>query len=196
MIRFVSVVLVVFVSACQTAYKDGQPNEDSPYYEVPVDSKLILHRDLTIPPKTTIVYLQRGQIFLKHYQVNRWGTYCELELSRKRDVPQTIEADEFAIYKVKQERVFGDGGFIQLASRGVGFGGVAQFGRDDGGRQDYEVVATRMALRSERQPDVHALICASWEPAQAMSYLTIREIRKTLGDIFTLQLAEAPQAKL
>ncbi len=190
MIRFVSLALVVFVSACQTAYKDGQPNEDSPYYEVPVDSKLILHRDLTIPAKTTIVYLQRGQIVLKHHQVNRWGTYCELELSRKRDVPQTIEADEFDIYKVKQETVFGDGGFMQLASRGVGFGGVAQIMRGSDGHRLYEVVATRMALRSERQPDVQALICASWEPAQAMSYLTIRKVRDTLGDIFSLQLAQ------
>ncbi len=196
MIRFVSVVLVVFVSACQTAYKDGQPNEDSPYYEVPVDSKLILHRDVTIPAKTAIVYFQRGQIFLKHYQYNRYATYCELELSAKRDVPQTVKADEFVIHKVKQERVFGDGGFIQLASRGLGFGGVAQFGRGDGGYRLYEVVATRMTLRSERQPDVQALICASWEPAQAISYLTIRKIRNTLGDIFTLQLAPAPQATL
>jgi len=189
LIRFVALALVVFVSACQTAYKDGQPNEDSPYYEVPIDSKLILHRDLTIPAKTAIVYLQRGQIFLKHYQYNRYATYCELELSRKRDVPQTIEADEFLIYKVKQERVFGDGGFIQLASRGV-FGGVARIMRDNGGKQLYEVVATRMALRSERQPDVQALICASWHSAQAMSYLTIRKIRDTLGDIFSLQLAQ------
>ncbi len=189
MIRFVSVALVVFVSACQTAYKDGQPNEDSSYYEVPVDSKLILHQDLTIPAKTAIVYLQRGQIFLKHYQYNRYATYCELELSAKRNVPQTVKADEFVIYKVKQETVFGDGGFIQLASR-VRFGGVAQFGRGSDGFQGYEVVATRMTLRSERQPDVQALICASWEPAQAISYLTIRKIRNTLGDIFSLQLAQ------
>ncbi len=190
MIRFVALALVVFVSACQTAYKDGQPNEDSPYYEVPVDSKLILHRDLTIPAKTAIVYLQRGQIVSKHYQVNRWGTYCELELSRKRDVPQTIEADEFDIYKVKQETVFGDGGFIQLASRGLWFAGVAGIMPEHDGKQLYEVVATRMTLRSERQPDVQALICARWHTAQAMSYLTIRKIRDTLGDIFSLQLAQ------
>ena len=190
MIRFVSVALVVFVSACQTAYKDGQPNEDSSYYEVPVDSKLVLHQDLTIPARTAIVYLQRGQIVLRHHQVNRWGTYCEFELSRKRDLPQTIEADEFDIYRVKQERVFGDGGFIQLASRGLGFGGLAQFGRGNDGRQLYEVIATRMALRSERQPDVQALVCASWHTAQALSYLTIRGIRDTLGDLFTLQLAQ------
>ena len=189
MIRFVALAVVVFVSACQTAYKDGRPNEDSPYYEVPVDSKLILHRDLTIPARTTIVYLQRGQIVSKHYQVDRWGTYCELELSRKRDVPQTIDADEFDIYKVKQETVFGDH-FIQLASRGLGFGGLAQFGRGNDGRQLYEVIATRMALRSERQPDVQALVCASWHTAQALSYLTIRGIRDTLGDLFTLQLAQ------
>ena len=196
MIRFVSLALVVFVSACQTAYKDGQPNEDSAYYEVPVDSKLILHQDLTIPAKTTIVYFQRGKVFLKHYQYNRYGTYCELELSRKRDVAQTVKADEFVIYKVKQERVFGDGGFIQLASRGLGFGTLAQFERGNDGRQLYEVVATRMTLRSERQADVHSLMCASWHPAQAMSYLTVRKIRNTLGDILTLQLAQAPQAKL
>ncbi len=190
MIRFLALALVVFVSACQTAYKDGRPNEDSPFHEVPVDSKLVLHQDLTIPARTTIVYLQRGQIVLKHHQVNRWGTYCELELSRKRDLPQTIDADEFDIYKVKQETVFGDGGFIQLASRGLGFGGLAQFERGNDGRQLYEVIATRMALRSERQPDVQALVCASWHTAQAMSYLTIRKVRDTLGDIFSLQLAQ------
>ncbi len=191
MVRFVCLALVVFVSACQTAYKDGQPNEDSPYYEVPVDSKLILHQDLTIPAKATIVYFQREQILLKYAQVNRRTTYCELELSTKRDVPRTVKADEFVIYLVKQETVFGKGGFIQLASRGLGFGMVAQ--RTG---YAYEVVATRMALRSKRQPDVQALICASWHTAQAVSHLTIRKVRNTLGDIFTLQLGHAPQAKL
>ncbi|MDH3673196.1 MAG: hypothetical protein OES46_18875 [Gammaproteobacteria bacterium] len=195
MIRIVSLVLVVFVSACQTAYKDGQPNEGSPNFVVPVDSKLILNQDLSVPARTDIVYVQRGKILSKHFQVNRFGTFCELELSRKRDVPQTIEADEFVIYRVKQERVFGDGGFIQLASR-LRFGGVVQFERDGDGFQLYEVVATRMALRSERQPDVQALVCATWHVAQAMSYLTIRGIRNTLGDIFTLQLAQVPEAGL
>jgi hypothetical protein len=190
LIRFVSVVLVVFVSACQTAYKDGQPNEDSPRYKVPVDSTLILHQDLTIPAKTAIVYLQRGEVFLKHYQVNRYFTYCELEVSPTTTVPWTVKADEFVISKVTQKTLFGRAGFIQLASRGLGFGKVAS--DDDNKSGGYEVIATRMTLRSERQAAVQALVCANWGPAEAVSYLTIRGIQNALGDIFTLRLAQSP----
>ena len=38
------------VAACETAYKDGRPNERSAEFWVPVDSKLVLHRSIEIAP--------------------------------------------------------------------------------------------------------------------------------------------------
>jgi hypothetical protein len=44
-------------------------------------------------------------------------------------------------------------------------------------------------LRSSRQPDVLRMTCGRWDYPGAASRLTIREIRDTLGELFTLRLS-------
>jgi hypothetical protein len=48
-----------------------------------------------------------------------------------------------------------------------------------------------MQLRSAEQPDVFRLSCAHWVYPPYDQHVTIAEMRKALGNVFTLELAGA-----
>lgn len=174
MMRFVVPFLVVFLSACQTAYKDGQSNENAAYFRLPVNSKLMLNQTLTISAKSSRTYFQFGRTRVFH-EINQYRPYCELRMQTKGEGAQSVGPAEFIIQQVVREMRFTvDGGLIQLAS--------------DPEATEWLVLATVMHLHSESEPNVISLACASWGLPQDMSHLTIRKIRATLGDIFTLKM--------
>jgi hypothetical protein len=175
--RIPALLLIALAAACETAYKDGLPNERSSAFEVPVDSKLVLHRSIDVAPGQRAAYLQQGKL-LPWYHVNQYAPYCALALQASRDVAQSVSPDEFVIRNVSQRFLF------TLAAR------LAHASRDrDGDGMTYEVVATVMDLHSGRQAEVRALTCVSWGLPQGRSYLTVEDIRRALGSYFTLELA-------
>ena len=184
MTRVILLAAVVLLSACQTTYEG---NENSPYYMVPVGSTLILHKDAVIPPMLAGIYFQAGQA-LPLSQVNQYYPHCKFEVLNIRDNPRSIRADTFAIKKVVQETSHSvDAGQIRIAGLSMGIG----IGMHDGA--SVQTYATRLNLRSEKQPEVYRLSCGLWAYPYDGKYLTINEIRKTLGDFFTLQLAAGKQ---
>jgi len=179
-LRFAALILSAALGACQPAFINGVPNENSPYFEVPVDSRLVLRDALEVPAREDSAYFQRGRT-VRWYDVNIYGTWCVLKLAAKRDAPQTIQADEFVVGKVWSERRYYLG-----AAPGVRLAAMS-FDRDDG--ETYEVMATVMRLHSPRQPEVVQLVCADWGLPQGGTYLTVHKIRRTLGDYLRLELA-------
>ena len=183
--RIAALLLMALAAACETAYKDGVPNERSSYFEVPVDSKLVLHRSLEVPPGQGSAYLQRGKL-LPWYDVNQYAPYCAIGLGARREVAQSVSPDEFVIRKVTQRFLF----TLAAAPR---FVRAAADRADDG--MTYEVVGTVMEVHSARQPEVRALTCANWGLPQGRSYLTVENIRQALGSYFTLELAAPARPK-
>lgn len=182
--RFSALLLAALLAACETAYKDGLPNERSAEFWVPVDSKLVLHRSIEIAPGQGTAYLQNGRL-LPWYDVNRHAPYCALVLQASRDVAQRVSADEFVVRKVSQRFLF------TLAA-----GPLVRAQRERNDAMTYEVLATVMQVRSERQADVRALTCASWGLPQGRSYLTVEQVRRALGAYFSLELAPVTQPGL
>ncbi len=182
--RFSALLLVALLAACETAYKDGRPNERSAEFWVPVDSKLVLHRRIEIAPGQGKAYLQNGRL-LPWYDVNQYAPYCALALQASREVAQRVGADEFVVRKVSQRFLF------TLAA-----GPLVRAQRERSDAMTYEVLATVMQVHSERQADVRALTCASWGLPQGRSYLTVEQIRRALGGYFTLELAPVTQPAL
>ena len=188
--RIPALLLIALAAACETAYKDGVPNERSPAFEVPVDSRLVLRRSVEIAPGQHTAYLQQGKL-LPWYHVNQYAPYCALALQASRDVAQSVSPGEFVIRKVTQRFLF------TLAAAPSAQAGSAlrqaqltHASRDrDGDGMTYEVVATVMDLHPGRQPEVRALTCANWGLPQGRSYLTVENIRRALGDYITLELA-------
>jgi len=173
----------LLLSACQTSYEG---NENSPYYRVPVGSKLILRQEVTIPPHLAGIYLQDGQI-KPLSQVNQYYPHCKFEVWKLRDVPQAVKPDEFTIIKATQEITHSvSAGNIRLADVSIGIG-VHMSSDEDGASM--ETYVTRLNLRSSTQPDVFRLSCGQWAYPATGQHVTISEMRKALGDVFTLTLA-------
>lgn len=184
--RFATLILLALLSACQPAYINGVPNERSPYFKVPVHSALTLHRKITIQRVQKAAYFQRGRV-LPWYEVDLYGEYCALVMERQLDIEQSVMPDEFDILAVGYESFFS---LVRAEKPGfmpANFRFVISEMKDSG--EAYEVYATVMELRSDRQPDVRRLICADWSTPQGLHPITVETMRRTLGDFFTLHLA-------
>ena len=176
--------VVAFLAACQTADYEG--NENSPYYLIPVGSTLTLTGTVTIPAEQVAVYLQGGEV-MSGGRINQYYPHCKFELIHRRDTGQTVQPDDFEIIKVVQETsdsVALDS--LQLAQMSAGIG--LNVGMDHGGAS-LQTYRTRLMLRSARQPDVYLLSCGQSAYPSEGQHVSIMEIRKVLGKIFTLQLA-------
>jgi hypothetical protein len=173
--RSVTLALLLLLGACRATSYVG--NEDSPYYPVPAGSKLTLHSEIAIPANQAGVFLQGGQI-LPFSQVNPYHPHCKFELRRPRASPQPVAPDEFTITRTVQEITHSVRADYRHLAR-----------RDDGG-SSVRTYATRMDLRSEKQPDVFRLTCGQWEYPPFERHVTINEIRKALGNLISLKLAK------
>lgn len=180
--RLTLLLLVALLAACETAYKGGVPNERSPWFFVPVGSTLVLHRSIEIPSGQGAAYLQDGKL-LPWYHVNQYAPYCALARQAPQEVAQRVSPDDFAVRGISQRSLF-----TLAATQAGGLRHAATRDRDGDG-MTYEVLATVMDIQSQRQPEVRALICASWCLPQGLTCLTVEDIRRALGAFFTLQLA-------
>lgn len=178
--RFVLLTAAMLLTACQPAYlRDGQPNPDSVYFEIPVDSKFVLRKDVTFPAYRKDMFFQNGKVS-DYAGVNKWVAYCALSLHAQRHVSFTVKPDTFAAKKVSREYLF------QLAS--VPLQVAAQLDRD--GFQEWRVLATVVELSSESQPEVTKMTCAQWGLPQDLSNVTLNGIRKSFGDFVQLEIAD------
>jgi len=185
MMRTILLAAVMLLTACQTAYEGYEGNVNSPYYLVPAGSTLVQHQALVIPPNRAGVSLQGGQV-LPLSQINQYHPYCKFEVLRVRDAAQAVRADSYVIKKVVQEITDTvDTGRIRLAALSIGMGVLAR--EKDGASM--ETYATRLYLRSDKQPDVYRLSCGQWAFPATGQHVTIREMRVALGGVFTLRLA-------
>jgi hypothetical protein len=176
--------VVAFLTACQTAAYEG--NENSPFYLVPTGSTLTLTRTVTIPADKVAVYLQGGEV-VPAGRINQYYPHCKFELIHRRDTGQTVQPDDFEIIKVVQETgdsVALDG--LQTAQLSVGIGINVGMDSDGSSPQAYR---TRLMLRSIRQPQVFLMSCGQEALPHEGQHVSINEMRKALGNVFTLELA-------
>lgn len=178
--RFALFTLTVVLTACQSAYlTDGRPNENSPLFEVPVGSTVVLEQELIVPAYQQDIFLQDGKAF-DFSTVNKWRPYCALSLHAQTKQPKAMQADTFVVRKVSRQLLF------QLAGRPVQVAGITD-GSD--GFQSWRVNAAVMELSSGRQPDVVKLTCAAWGLPPDVTYVTLAAIRGALGGVVSLHLA-------
>ncbi|MDR9435601.1 MAG: hypothetical protein RI563_01895 [Thiohalophilus sp.] len=158
---------------------------DSPLTAVPVQSTLILHEPLTLPSRTVSLWFQNGKQ-QPEANLDRYYPHCKFETLRMQDAPKTVEPDSFMIHKVVRWDDYAMQPVRLAASRLIS-GLMA--GDSDGGPSHVNTT-TEMFLRSARQPDVYRLICSQWEDAAEANHVTINQMRRVLGETFTLKLPE------
>ncbi|MFQ5757272.1 MAG: hypothetical protein ACE5H7_14430 [Acidiferrobacterales bacterium] len=182
MLRISVVVVVVFLAGCQGYYdRHIYGNEKSPYFKVPVDSRLILNQELAIPANTDRIYFQHGQV--RSFQdTNEYLAYCALQIRTRKDTAQSVKPGEFVVEKSYRQTIY------QLALRAPLL--LAQMDGGGDGVMEYRVMVTIMELLSTSQPDVIRLTCGKWDLPPDAPHITIRDMREELGNIFRLVLAD------
>ncbi|MCK4742309.1 MAG: hypothetical protein KAT25_00665 [Sulfuriflexus sp.] len=174
---YLTLVSLLFINLAGCAY---QPPKDisSSFYSPPVGSQLQLHKTLTIPANDTQVRIQDGKVISSSWDLDAYYPNCNFELHKRAEVARTIQPDIFIISRVVRdtENVMLHSPIIVARSSGNGAPSV-----------DY---ITIMDLSSPRQPEVMRLTCQHWEDPSDSYHLSIKQIRKTLGELFTLTLAD------
>lgn len=170
-------LLIISLASC--AY---QPPKDinSSYYAPPVGSKLQLHSALIIPANDTQVRIQDGKVIHSSWDLDFYYPNCDFELYERAEVKREVTPDTFVISRVVrgfEDVLLHTPTVIASSSGGGGAPNV-----------DYMTI---MDLYSPRQPDVFRLTCQHWEDPSDSYHLSIKQIRKTLGDLFTLTLADS-----
>lgn len=179
--RFAAVLPLIALSACQIP---PDQREAAHFYQVPSGSTLILNRRIVIPPYELKIYIQNGRLARGANQVY---PFCKFEVRNKKDHPQIVEPGEFRIYRVDPVRSL----FVTADSPYL-LAGALLSGTifEHEGKPTPEVYGSRMFLRSDQQPEVYQLVCGHLQdPNIEARYLSINQIRETLGDTFTLKLA-------
>ncbi len=175
MSRIILFIPLIMLTACQ-----GLPtkSEDSPYYDIPAGSILVLNETITIPAERTSVYLQNGKI-LHYSMVDPYYPHCQFDVRTIKDTSQIVSRDKFIIYKVGHWTSAIDNGIKRVGLRILSSGGNGL---------SPQTYATILYLQSDRQPDVLTMTCQHWEDPVDAEFLTIKQIRRTLGSVFTLEL--------
>jgi len=161
------------LAACSTPIAK---NYNSIFYSVPVNSTLTLNKDITIPANLARRFFQNGKA-IKESDVNIYYPHCSILMDTLVDYERTIKPTTFKIYKIlddEQEARL----YIKFASNFIKV-------------NDGPIIVGFVSyyyLRSANNPDINSLECVQWNDPYIDEYLTVNEIKKSLGDYFTLQI--------
>ena len=154
----------------------GRKDASSPFYPVPAGSKVVLHRDLEVPPDAARVYLQDGQV-VKAPSI--FNPFCRFDVNDVQPVTQVVRAGEFTVRKTQMDMLH-----ISMAEP-MRF---AAIGFDAGGTSDITLV-WYLWLDSP-QPNVRRLLCGGrFDSPDRARRPSISEIRAQLGQVATLTIA-------
>jgi hypothetical protein len=183
-------ILLIALNAC--AYNPPK-DVNSPYYKVPVGSRLILKHPIDIPADVVAVALASAGDPPKSVHPYQRDAGCEIEMWSKKPVTRTLQPGTFEVIKVVQDIEYVQREPIRLASVYFGIGvDIGGWGGDAG--PAWEIHSAVMYLRSKDYPDVYRVTCDYKDNVSEGKPLSITTIRWALGGDFELQLAE-PAAK-
>ena len=177
--RIVAVAgLVAVLAACQTASYQG--DENSPYYVMPVGSRLTLTREVRIDPDQVAVYIQYGKV-LSFRDVQKYDPFCKFELYHRIESARTVKPDEINVVRAVQIESWR---FTPTSAMRL-----AQSGGMDSGGPSIIFYTVRMDLQSTKQPEIYRMTCGRWSMYPGRyEHVSIAEIRRALNPVFTLQL--------
>jgi hypothetical protein len=176
---------VLMLSACQSG--SAITSRGGPWYsDIPVGSRLVLQRPVTIRAEGVSVGLRHtgpraggGQ-----YPVN-----CKLELYDLNPDVVVVEPDSFVVTKVS-------GGFTSILAAGSGrpvmLAGARGFmpGLARGGDgSSYLKSYAQIYIKSDRQPNVYRIDCSTMGDPWEVELLKLSDIREALRGVFVVELA-------
>jgi len=154
-----TVLVVAAITGCGNpmAVKD---DIDSQFFYIRPGSKLILHKDVTIPKERSHTSFQHGKVVpgLDNYTVG-----CVLDVRNLG--PGMVSAETFTISRAESSQEW------------ISQPNIMRF---------YRVIY----LQSDTQPDVLRLTCQDWDGPLMGTDITVPEIRDALGSYFSFEFAQ------
>jgi hypothetical protein len=177
MCKLLPVLLVITpLAACQhSSIKD----ENSVFYSVPVGSTLVLNTKIHISPNQVSVLMQNG-VIKKHADIDFYSPNCKFELYSISEESRVVAPDHFLITRVVDDNEF-------TGVEAQYYASLSMMASDTPLVITY---ATEMYLESRNQPNVYRMTCKHWESVIDDNYLSISEMRKAMGDLLTLKIAQ------
>jgi hypothetical protein len=173
----VALLSLALLSACDNS--QVVRDENSQFFSVPLGSTFTLSREITIQPDNTSVYLQNGKIELVS-NVDFYKPHCKFELYTISEQARVVKPDTFVVTRIVDQRE-------DVSIKWPHYAGLGM-ARGDG--PIHLTFSTTMYLESKIQPDVFRMNCKRWDWPAIGEYLSINEMRQSLGDYFTLRLAD------
>ena len=164
--------LVVY-SCTQNIEKD----HDSSLYSVTVGSSLQLNQPVIIQAGLARTFFQNGQI-TKKKDIDIYKPHCSITVNDITLSQQTIHPTTFLIYKITDDE--------EYATRKILYASINIGAISDG--PTIMANSTYYYLQSTDAPHVRTLECLQWNDPYNVEYLSINEIKRSLGGIFTLVL--------
>lgn len=149
---------------------------DSPYFQPPVGSRVVVNAPIKIPAGRASVFLQEGQWSGGGF--NHYEPHCRLEVKNVQDTPQWVRPDSFSIMRVVRDEPY----VIALQAPSY-----ALSGDGDSGVPVDLISVVEMKLYSMMQPEVLSLTCggATGDPSDVVPP-SIDEINAALGSMAAL----------
>ncbi len=170
-------IAVTLLAACDNSRLVR--DEDSQYYSVTPGATFALHNEVTIPPDQTSVYFQDGKLGASR-DVDIYIPNCKFELYTISEKARVVNPDTFRVIRIVD----------QLEAVSIDTPTYAGLGMLSGDYPSHFTWVTMMYLESKIQPDVYRMSCMRWDWLVMGEYLSINEMRRALGDHFTLTLAD------
>lgn len=152
----------------------------SPWYVPLPGSQVEVLRPLPVPPGSTRVFLQYGQV-VRLQDLERYDANCNFEINTRAERWRDIAPGTFTITRTLQEE--GD----IVCRLPIRYAALRMFG--DGGSPSPMYIAVHMWLQNPDQPDVRRLTCRGgiadpWE----MEAPTLADMRAALGDYARIEV--------
>lgn len=187
--RYIVLALLLPLGGCQyNNYVYETPNDEP--WSVPAKGTVVeLTQALTFSPGSSRVYIQDG-IVSNRSGITEYRPWCQFYLYESQDDmkhSRSIEPDRFTVTRSSQNVGLVEAAPLELAAVGIGvgagYGTSYMYARDDAGPQP---LTTTMRLSSDKQPQVHELICSVSDDMRRANFVSINKIKATLGDIAIL----------
>ncbi|MGB5396341.1 MAG: hypothetical protein WBN96_04280 [Gammaproteobacteria bacterium] len=172
--RSVYGVCVCLLAACAS----GPFDEQSRFSSIPVGSELVLNQVIDIAPDQVAVHMQNGKL-MEYSAMNHYQPHCKFEIYTMAETPRQVQPDSFLITRVVDNMEMTSLRPSTMAGLMTALDGP-----------DIVTYATYLYLSSAKQPDVFRMSCMHWEDISVRRYLSISEMRRAMGERFSLQIKQ------
>lgn len=175
--KYFLIILVLITTMDLTACSyPVTKDKNSYFYSVPVGTTLTLNKEIIIPANLARRYFQNGES-MNEKGIDIYYPHCNILMNTLAEYSRTIKPTVFEIYRVidEEEHAQRPVYFASTNSSGVGGPSIIAY-------------STYYYLRSKNKSDVRSLECLQWGDPYDVEYLSINEIKKSLGDYFTLDI--------